>query len=225
MSDFWSGRAPAPDSPYYPFPKVTDANTLAGAEQIPYILTRYLMDLPSPGYTPPEGNQFPRARLKKLLYWDGGLPLEQPLPTAAQMMALKFDPARPDTPPDAQRGYRIFTQELVRQAQSSAQSLLRIYLGGTTRIQQKNEFIFRQTIVYTVMVNYALETNTGMTAESRAFNMVQAIVEATEGVNIGGIGGLCMSQITKFDDERVNTGYKVYQYIDWNGGAPNPNFA
>lgn len=224
MSDPWVGTAPDIHSPYYPFAKVIAANTLAGAEQIPYILSRYLMDLPSPGYTPPESNRFPRARLKKLLYWDGPLPLQQPLPTAEQMMGLKFDPSRPDAPPDSSRGYRIFSQELVRQAQSSAQSLLRVYLGGTTRFQDRNEFIFRQTVITTVMVNYSLETNTGMSAESRAFDMVQAIIEATEGVNIGGVGGLCMSQITKFDDERVNTGYKIYQYIDWTGDAPNPNF-
>ena len=223
MSD-WTGREPTAESPTYPYAKVISANNMAGAEELPYLLTKYLMDLPLPDYTPPSDNKFPRARLKKLLYWDGALPLEQPLPTTEQMRSIQFDPEHPADEPDKERGYRIFSQELVRQAQVNPQSVLRVYLGGVQRVYEKNEFVFRQTVIYNVMVNYALEANMGTTCASRSYAIVQAILEATEGVNFGGIGGMITQQITKFDDERNNTGYKIYQTIDWHGEGENQNY-
>lgn len=217
MADIWTGRDPAVDSPYYPYRKVVDANTMAGAEELPYLLTRYIMDLPLPGYTPPSGNEFPRARIKKLLYWDGALPLEQPLPTVQQMKSIQFDPTHPGAEPDPKRGYRIFSQELVGQAQAVPQSIIRVYNGGLSRYQFKNEFVWRQGIIWTVMVHYDLEANMGTTAASRSYAIAQAIIEATEGVDFGGVGGIITRQVTKFDDERTNTGYKIYQEMDWHG--------
>ena len=81
MSDVWTGAEPTHASPYWPYRKVVEADTLAGMEQMPYIVCRYLMDLPDgTGYVPPTDNSFPRVRLKKLLYWDCPLPLNQPMP-------------------------------------------------------------------------------------------------------------------------------------------------
>lgn len=225
MDDFWVGTGAAPtNSPYYPFTKLIAAPTLAGAEQLPYELTRYLTDPPAPGYSPPSSNQYPRARLKKLIYWDTPLPLEQPLPTAEQMQSIQFNPESPDDPPDAQRGYRIYHQKFVQIAQTNAQTILRLHLGDTRRVETRNGFLFRQYIIYTVMVNFGLESNTGMTAASRSWDIVQAIIEATEGVNFGGIGGMVTDRINEFDDGRTNVGYRIYQYTDWNGEAPNPHF-
>lgn len=218
------GVKPDIHSPYYPFYKVVSGNTMAGAEELPYILTKYLMDLPEPGYTPPEDNRYPRARLKKLMYWDGALPLEQPLPTTEQMKSIQFDASHPGSEPDPERGYRIFSQELVRQAQTGAQTVLRIYLGNLDRVSTGHGFVFRQTVIYTIMCNYALEGNMKTTAASRAYQIAQAILEATEGVNFGGVGGMMTLRMTKFDDERVNTGYKIYQQVDWAAGTPNPNY-
>ena len=225
MPDIWTGREPEAASPYYPYRKVVAANTMAGAEQLPYLLTKYIMDLPLPGYTPPSGNEYPRARLKKLIYWDGALPLEQPLPTTQQMKSIQFDPYHPGTEPDPKRGYRIFSQELVGQAQTGSQSIIRCYLGGLSRYQLKNEFVWRQQIIWTVMVHYDLESNMQTTEASRSYAIAQAIIEATEGVNFGGVGGIVTRQMTKFDDERTNTGYKIYQDLDWSGDAPNPHFS
>lgn len=222
MADKWVGQEPTKDSPYYPYRKVVEANTLAGIENLPYILTKYLMDLPMPGYTPPSDNVYPRARLKKLIYWDCANPLDQPLPTTEQMLSIRFNPEAPGSPPDPKKGYRIFSQELVRQSQTDAQTILRIYLGDTRRQKMNNIFVFRQQVLYTVMVNYSLEANLKATANSRASSIVQAIQEATEGVNFGGLGSMHTFQITKFDDERTNTGYKIYQDIDWAASAPNP---
>lgn len=224
MADLWTGREPETDSPYYPYRKVVSGNTMAGAEQLPYILTRYIMDLPLPGYTPPSGNEFPRARIKKLLYWDGALPLNQPLPTTEQMQSIQFDPTHPGTEPDPIRGYRIFSQELVAQAQAVPQSIIRVYNGGLSRYQLKNEFVWRQQVIWTVMVHYDVENNMDTTAASRSYLIAQAIIEATEGVNFGGVGGVVTRQMTKFDDERTNTGYKIYQDIDFHADGPNPFF-
>lgn len=223
-SENWVGITPTTDSPYYPFRKVAPGNTMAGAEELPYILTRYLMDLPSAGYTPPSDNCYPRARIKKLIYWDDPLPLEKPLPTTEQMMSIKFDAGHPGTEPDPERGYRIFSQELVRQAQAVPQTLLRVYLGDLGKVWANNRFVFRQTVIYTIMCNYALEGNIKSTAASRAYAIMQAIIEATEGVDFGGIGGMVTQRATKFDDEKVNTGYKIYQQIDWCADAPNENY-
>lgn len=221
MSDLWTGRAPSPESPYYPYRKVIGSASMKGAEGLPAQLVRYLMDMPERGYTPPEDNKFPRARLKKLLYWDGPRPLEQPLPSPEQMKSISFDPLSPGTAPDAERGYRIFPQELVRQSQTGAQSIIRVYLGTTQRIQMRNTFVYRLTVIYTVMVNYALESNMETLANSRSYAMVQAIQEATEGINFAGIGGMQTFQISKFDDERAHTGYKIYQYLDFSGDYPD----
>lgn len=63
-NDEWIGRKPETASPYYPYRKVTAAVSLNGAEEIPYIITHYLMDLLSNGYEPPDDNRYPRTRLK-----------------------------------------------------------------------------------------------------------------------------------------------------------------
>lgn len=225
MPDEWVGAEPTIDSPYYPYRKVVEADTLAGMEQLPYILCRYLMDLPDgKGYQPPSHNKYPRARLKKLLYWDTPLPLEKPMPSAAQIRQLFFDPENPDRPPDSDRGYRIFPQNTVQQSLANSKSLIRVYLSDASVLERNGMFITRQDVVFDIVVNVGIESNTGMTASSRAYDILQCIKEATSGVSFGGVGPLTMRRITKIDDERYNLGYKLYCYIDWAGGAPNPYF-
>ena len=225
MADAWTEKAPAHDSPYYPFWKVAESDTLAGMEQIPYVLVKYLMDLPDgTGYIPPSDNKYPRARLKKLLFWDGPLPLDQPLPTAEQTKALLFDPENPDRPPDSERGYRFFPQNMTQQSMAWSKSLVRVYLGDASGMTMNGTFFTRQDVIFDVIVNVSIESNTGMTASSRSYDIVQAIREATAGVNFGGVGPLTLRRITKIDDERTFLGYKIYAYIDWRADAPNPNF-
>lgn len=225
MPDIWTGVQPTHDSPYYPFTKTVESDTLAGMEQIPFIICRYLMDLPdSTGYIPPSDNRFPRARLKKLLFWDGPLPLEQRLPTPEETMNLFFDPENPDDPPDKEHGYRIFPQNMTQQSMAWSKSLVRCYLSDASVLPSKETFITRQDVVFDIIVNAGIESNTGMTASSRAYDILQAIREATAGVNFGGIGPMTMRRITKIDDERTFLGYKLYNYIDWNADAPNPYF-
>lgn len=229
MADEWLGREPTIESPYYPFWKVETAPTMAGAEELPYVLTKYLCDTADSQYTPPSDNRFPRARLKKLLYWDCAKPLEQPLPTDAQMRSIRFDPLLPADPPDKERGYRIFSQEFAQQAQYDAQTRLHVYIGATNMnaantLQGHSGFKYKLQIIMKVMTNYALETNTEMTANSRSFDIVQAIVEAINGVSFKGTSPLIVQSITKIDDERVNLGFKIYSNIDVIGESPNPNY-
>lgn len=226
MSDFWTGMEPTVASPYYPYRKAVDADTLAGAEQMPYILCRYLMDLPDgKGYEPPSDNKFPRARLKKLLYWDGPMPLNQPLPTPEQMRQIFFDPENPDRPPDKDHGYRLFPQNTVQQSIANSKSMVRVYLSDAAHVEMRGTFVTRQDIIFDVVVNVGIESNTGMTASSRSYDIVQCIKEAVSGVNFGGIGPMVVRRITKIDDERYNLGYKMYTYIDWCSDAPNPYFS
>lgn len=225
MSDFWTGQEPNHASPYWPYRKVVDADTLAGMEQMPYIVCRYLMDLPDgTGYIPPTDNSFPRVRLKKLLYYDGPLPLNNPCPTPEQIRQLFYDPENPDRPPDPERGYRIYPQNMVEQSIAASKSFIRAYLSDATTLESKGTFITRQYMIFDIIVNAAIESNTGMTASSRSYDILQAIKEATAGVNFGGVGPMTVGRITKIDDERYNTGYKIYTYMDWCADAPNPNF-
>lgn len=226
MADEWTGMEPTHESPYYPYRKVAEADTLAGMEQIPYQICRYLMDLPDgTGYIPPSDNRYPRARLKRLLFWDGPLPLEQPMPTVEQFKALFFDPENPDKPPDTERGYRIYPQNTVHQSMAWSKSLIRVYLSDATVLESRETYITRQDIVFDIIVNVGIESNTGMTASSRSYDILQCIKEATAGVNFGGIGPMTVRRITKIDDERNFLGYKLYTYIDWNADAPNPFFS
>lgn len=225
MSDFWVGMNPSKESPYYPFRKVVEADTLAGMEQIPFILCRYLMDMPdATGYTPPSDNKYPRARLKKLLYWDGPLPLEQPMPTPEEFKKLLFDPENPDRPQDKERGYRLYPQNTVFQSQADSKSFVRVYLSDASSWERSGQFITRQDIVFDIVVNVGIESNTGMTASSRSYDILQCITEAIAGVSFGGAGPLTIRRITKIDDERYFLGYKLYTYMDWNGSAPNQYF-
>ena len=227
MADVWLERDPTPDSPYYPFRKAVTAPTLAGSEQLPYIITKYLCDTADSQYTPPSHNSFPRARLKKLLYWDCAKPLEQELPTDEQIKSIRFNPLLPANPPDKERGYRIFSQEFSQQAQYDSQTRLHVYLGSTnhatnTQILGHKGYIYRTQVIIKVITNYALESNTEMISGSRSWDIVQAIVEATNGVNFAGISPLQVQSITKIDDERVNLGFKIYSLIDFAGEYPNP---
>ena len=64
----WIGAQPSTDSPYYPYTKVVAGNTMEGAEEIPYRLMKYLMDLPSRGYSPPSHENFPKTKIQKPPY-------------------------------------------------------------------------------------------------------------------------------------------------------------
>lgn len=85
------------ENKFHPYEKVQPGYvTMAGAEEIPYILLTYLLDLPDrTGYEPVDENDRPRVRLAKYLWHDGALPLAQPLPTPEEKRSLLFDGTQP----------------------------------------------------------------------------------------------------------------------------------
>lgn len=97
----------------YPYERVQHYVALKGAEDIPRQVVDYLLDLPLPGYQPPAANEYPRVRLMKYLFHDGTSPLDEPLPTPAQKLALVFDPLRQTDPPDKEKLYRVDRKSVV----------------------------------------------------------------------------------------------------------------
>lgn len=119
------------------------------------------------------------------------------------------------------RGYRIFNQSVVQQSQRNAQTVLKVEPGDVSRMYEQGKYYMRQYVHYTIMVNYAIEGNAGTAVQSRSLAIMQAIIEATEGVSIGdnSIGGMMTERAARFDDKYTNVGYHLYQYIDWLGSG------
>lgn len=186
------------DSPYYPFKKVlTGANTLKGAELIPYKILRYLMDLPdAAGYTPQDNNEFPRCRLKKYLWYDTPNPLAEPLPTAQDVRSMLYDPDEPDINSDEMKekhpqGYRLFAQRMVNASALEAKTMLKVYPG---RILDTNDFRTVIGMQAEIWCNTNLITNTRTTAYDRTFDIEQCLREALSGVDIAGVGTIRFSR-------------------------------
>ena len=82
-------------SPTYPYERVADFPIMEPATKIPLLICRYLMDLPMPGYTPPDNNGYPRCRLMKRLWYDADDPLAYLNPTPEQKLSMLFDGHHP----------------------------------------------------------------------------------------------------------------------------------
>ena len=218
-------------NPYHPYHKViAGANTLLGAEGLPELLLRYLLDLPEEGYEPPSDNRYPRARLARLLWYDGPGALSGPLPTAEQKRSLLFDPAFPvvDTAELRElhpKGYRLYAQKAVLPAQTAAQTVVRCFLN---RIYDRSSFVTAIGVRFEILVNTGLETRvTGsdLPLETRAFLVEQSIREALSGVNLTGLGTVSFSRADHSDngsgllsDSGVNVGRWVCCSVQWAEG-------
>ena len=198
---------------YYPYNRVQAYGTLPNIEMIPYMIRNYLMDMPSAGYVPPDNNASYRCCLMKYLYHDCANPLSQPLPTPEQKLALVYDPDKPGTPP-IDKGYRIFTQQLVSQAQTLGVSTLRIYMGRVTPISPYSAHI---SVVIDCLTNNDYESNTRGTDLSRTYAMACMCERALSGVDMGaGVGAFIFDRrehndcsIVMISDESVNIGYRL----------------
>lgn len=180
------------ESPYYPYEKVMSGyNRMNGAEQIPYKVLTYLLDLPdSAGYTPKDDNARPRVRLMKYLYYDGAQPLAQPLPNAKDKLSLVFDGNHPVLNNDEQRaahpkGYRLFSQQFWQQAELEAKTILKCYIG---RVIPYSPYHASIGLTFELCVNYGIDTVTKTTAYSKLYDMECALIDALHGVNIAGVG-------------------------------------
>lgn len=214
-------------SPTYPYRRVYNYFQFGNVDEIQKKVLFYLMDLPSAGYTPPDDNDYPRTRLKKLLYWDDPKPLEKALPTAAQMRSIYFDPGLPDKPADAAKGYRIFPQPLVTQAQTQGQTILRCYMGPVYPYSgnRMSSFEVQATVCFEALSNTSLESNSRTDALSRTYSMMCAVVDALNGVNIDGVGSFYFDRTQNtycgampINDESTNVGYRFYLGLTLAGG-------
>ena len=217
------------DSPYYPYKKIIQSNTLKGAELIPYKILLYLLDLPdSAGYAPVDDNKRPRVRLAKYLYHDGANPLAQQLPTPAQKMSLLFDADNPDINTDEDKekhpkGYRLFAQRNIGQSVLEAKTMLKVYVG---RVLDTNDFRTIVGLQAEVWSNVNLVSNTRTTAYDRTFDIEQCLREALSGVDISGVGTMRFSrqdssyngsEILYTDSDMV--GRMIYFSTAWSEGG------
>ena len=180
------------DSPFYPYQKVIPgANTLRGAELIPFKLVTYLLDLPdAAGYQPVDDNARPRVRLAKYLWYDEADPLSKPLPTPEQKRSMLFNAYQPDLNTDEQKalhpkGYRLFAQRTLNQSVLTAKTMVKIYPG---RFIDETDFQAVLGFQAEIWSNYALVTNTRTTAYDRSLDIEQCLREAMSGVDIEGVG-------------------------------------
>lgn len=217
-------------SPTYPFARVIQgANTLKGAELIPYKILTYLMDQPdSLGYTPPDDNDYPRCRLKKYLWYDEPNPLAKPMPTAQEVRSMLFDPEEPDINTDEQKtrhpkGYRLFAQRNIGQSGIAANTIIKVYPG---RILDDTDF--RTVIGFQMEIwsNVNLITNTRTTAYDRTFDIEQCVREALAGVDIGGVGTVKFSrQASSYNGSEIlytegtEVGRMLYFSVSWAEGG------
>lgn len=205
-------------SPTYPYERLQQYNRMNGAEEIPRQVINYLMDMPLPGYQPQDGAAYPRSHLMKYLYYDEAYPLEQPLPTPAQKLSLVFDPMQPTQPPDANKGYRIFPQQYVAQAQVLAATTLYVHMGTSVAMAVNRTEL---SIVFEIMTNVNYESNAGNVA-SRTWAMECAVLDALNGVNLNGIGTFYFDRKQHpncgswdISDRGTNVGRQIVMGLTW----------
>ena len=213
-------------SPYYPYEKVdTGFNTLKGAEEIPYKILMYLLDLPDKnGYEPVDDNERPRVRLAKYLWYDESNPLSYPLPTPEQKLSMLYDgkSAMLATEEERQKhpkGYRIRGQSYTEPSEIYAKVLLKCYMG---RMIARSDYKTILGLKFDVVANYALDNITKTMAYSRTYAIVQCIIEALHGVNIAGIGTVYFNKtihgdsgMTTFHNEGTDIYDQLFMAIEW----------
>lgn len=171
---------------YSPYEKVYNYWGEENIVNIPSQIRDYLLLLPSKEcQNPITSNENPRARFVKYLYYDDANPLEKELPSVQERLSIIFDPYKPDQPPISDKGYRVFCQSNVSQANILGQTILRIVMG---QMVSTNPYSVTYSVNFQILSNYSLEANTRSTALLRTFSMEQAIIQALNGVNFGGVG-------------------------------------
>lgn len=197
---------------YEPYKRLVGYVTLPNADELLRKVLYYLIDMPTPTHQPFTDNRCPRTRISKYLYNDGQRPLDQPIPTVQQKLSLFFDPEKPaDAPSD--KGYRIFPQIAITEAQENAQTRLYAFMGF---VDATNDFTSDISLCFRILCNTSYDTNTKDSALSRSWGITQAIVEALSGVNIEGVGTFYFNRrknaecaIRYITDDQHNVGYQL----------------
>lgn len=197
---------------YEPYKRLVGYVTLPNADELLRKVLYYLIDMPTPTHQPFTDNRCPRTRISKYLYNDAQRPLDQPIPTVQQKLSLFFDPEKPaDAPSD--KGYRIFPQIAITEAQENAQTRLYAFMGF---VDATNDFTSDISLCFRILCNTSYDTNTKDSALSRSWAIAQAIVEALSGVNIDGVGTFYFNRkknsecaIRYITDDQHNVGYQL----------------
>lgn len=197
---------------YEPYKRLVGYVTLPNADELLRKVLYYLIDMPTPTHQPFTDNRCPRTRISKYLYNDGQRPLDQPIPTVQQKLSLFFDPEKPaDAPSD--KGYRIFPQIAITEAQENAQTRLYAFMGF---VDATNDFQSDISVCFRILCNTSYDANTKDSALSRSWAIAQAIVEALSGVNIDGVGTFYFNRrknaecaIRYITDDQHNVGYQL----------------
>ena len=219
-------------SPTYPYERVADFPVMEPATEIPLLICRYLMDLPMPGYTPPDNNRYPRCRLMKRLWYDEDDPLANPNPTPEQKLSILFDGHHPTLNTDEEQaqhpqGYRLYPLQWWMPSQIEAQTSLKVYMGRETPL---DDFRVEIGVIFDIYVNANLETTMGVGGLSKAYAMEKDIIDALHGVNLAGVGVMNYSRHTHgdsgsqnfYDESGTNVGRRLVMsltYMEGGGGT------
>ena len=197
---------------YEPYRRLNAYNTLPDADELLRKVLYYLIDMPAANHTPFTDNRCPRVRIAKYLYHDTSRPLDQETPTPQQKLSLMFDPEKPANPPTT-KGFRIFPQIAITEAQENAQTRLYAFMGF---VDATNAYRADISVCFRILCNTSYDTNTKDSALSRSWAIATAIVEALSGVDIGGVGTFYFDRrqnaecaIRYITDDQHNVGYQL----------------
>ena len=206
----------------YPF------NGMPNAENYCYSILTYLLDLPKGNYTPKDEGA--RADLIRLLWYDTPDALSRTahsLPTAKEKVSLIYKPDVPNpTAKQAPKGYRLFLQQRVTEAQLDQKAELRIFPSYT---DPSSDFSAKQGIQFQILCGMSINPLTG--GQSRAYSIALNLLRALNGVDFGGsINVLHFNRIfhrscgiEPFTDARYNLGYNLFMATEFatEGGVPS----
>lgn len=215
------------ESQWYPYDKVYEGfYDLSDTDEIPRRVMDYLLDMPDGTYTPKDDNKRARVRLWKYLYYDGPLPLRNPLPTPKQKKQVLFNPDKYNDPEDKEKGYRLIPQPFTQGVEQVAQTRIYAYMGRTIASDDQH---VQLSVVFDIWVHHTQEANTKQDdSYSRLFAMEQAIIEAFHGINMGGVGTFYFNRqkhpdcgTTLLGDGKSNFGRRVILGLEVESNTQN----
>lgn len=191
------------DSPYYPYELVQEGFVRMDlASDIPLIICKYLLDLPLPGYTPPDNNAYPRCRLMKRLWYDTENPLANPIPTPEQKLSLLYNGDQPVVNSGSAaaahpKGYRLYPIPAFVQSQTEAEATIKCYIGREIPL---TEYVVDIGLIFDIYTNASYEPGMGVGGLSKSYAMEKDIISALHGVNLAGIGTVSYSRSAHADN-------------------------
>lgn len=214
------------DMEHYPYKKVVEANTLKGVEFIPRKLVDYFLYM-NGNASLPDDNSNARCRFLKYLFNDNNntRPLSSPLPSVEERINAVYNPQAPIKNGNEGDQYHFFPQMYTAQAQLIANTIMRVYMGYIRPIDNMSAAC---SIVFELMtsVYYDQLEEEGM---SRTYAMLQCVMEALNGVNIGGVGTVYFQsslnttcEAYPIGDRGTNVGYRLVMCCNYTGeGSEN----